>query len=260
MIELQSVTRVYGHKTAVRGLDLALRPGELFAFLGPNGAGKTTTTKMLVGLLQPTSGEVRIGGIDLARQPREASRLVGYVPDQPQLYDKLSGREFLLFVAQVYGMSGAAAHTAIERQIQTFELADFVDFLTESYSHGMKQRLAFAAALVHDPKVLILDEPMVGLDPRSMRLVKDLLRREANRGVTVFMSTHTLPLAEETADRLGIIDEGKLVFLGTMAELRQRMSQETGSLENLYLRLTSPDEAGGPIHTPPAGAAVQEAT
>ncbi len=188
MIELTDVVRKYGDKTAVHGLNLTIPQGELFAFLGPNGAGKTTTIKLLVGLLRPSSGQVRIGGVDVVGNPREANRLTGYVPDEPYLYDKLTGREFLQFIADAYGLSRRDAAEGIQRQIDTFGLAAFIDQLGESYSHGMKQRLVFASALLHQPRVLIVDEPMVGLDPRSMRLVKDLLRQLAQAGMTIFMS------------------------------------------------------------------------
>jgi ABC-2 type transport system ATP-binding protein len=239
MIRLHRVTRTYGRRAAVSGLDLQVRRGELFAFLGPNGAGKTTTIKMLVGLLKATSGRITLGGIDVAVCPREASLLVGYVPDQPYLYDKLSGREFLDFIARMYGLPADEAAANTERRIAAFELAPFIDQLAESYSHGMKQRLAFAAAMVHAPPILIVDEPMVGLDPRSTRFVKDLLRAEARRGTTVFISTHTLSVAEEIADRIGIIDRGQLKFLGSVDELRTSMALAGSSLENLFLALTS---------------------
>jgi ABC-2 type transport system ATP-binding protein len=194
---------------------------------------------MLVGLLQPSAGTLRICGHDVTTAHRQASACVGYVPDEPHLYDKLTGRETLEFVAQMHGQSRSAMQQNIDQQIATFHLGEFVDQLTENYSHGMKQRLVFAAALVHHPQVLIVDEPMVGLDPRSMRLVKDLLRDEARRGATVFMSTHTLAIAEEIADRIGIVDRGRLLFLGTVAELREHLADHDKTLEQLFLRLTS---------------------
>ncbi len=243
MIELCDVIRRYGSKTAVDGLNLTVPAGELFAYLGPNGAGKTTSIKMLVGLLRPTAGQVRLAGIDVVKNPREASRVVGYVPDEPYLYEKLSGREFLQFVAAMYGIQGAAAAESIEEQVARFELRSFIDHLCETYSHGMKQRLVFASALVHRPRVLIVDEPMVGLDPRSMRLVKDLLRRQADSGVTVFMSTHTLSVAEEIADRIGVVDRGRLRFLGSVAQLREQLRLDSHSLEELFLRLTEEEPA-----------------
>jgi ABC-2 type transport system ATP-binding protein len=246
MIELLDVTRTYGDKTAVDGLSLAIPQGELFAFLGPNGAGKTTTIKMLVSLLRPTSGQVRVAGIDIVREPREANRLTGYVPDEPHLYDKLTGREFLQFIAEAYGLSRRDAAESLQRQIETFGLAPFIDQLGESYSHGMKQRLVFASALLHDPRVLIVDEPMVGLDPRSMRLVKNLLRQRSQEGTTIFMSTHTLTVAEEIADRIGVVHHGRLAFLGTVAELRRQLSLEDRSLEDLYLAITDDEEKPAP--------------
>jgi ABC-2 type transport system ATP-binding protein len=237
MIELRELTRRFGAKAAITNLDLDVPAGELFAFLGPNGAGKTTTIKMMVGLLQPTSGAARICGFDVRTQTRDANLRTGYVPDQPYLYDKLSGREFLHFVSQLYGMPPQLAADRIAEQIETFELASFVDDLAESYSHGMKQRLVFASSLVHAPEVLIVDEPMVGLDPRSMRLVKDLLRAKVDEGMTVFMSTHTLAIAEEIADRIGVVTKGRLIFLGTVEQLRMELSSDE-SLEQLFLTLT----------------------
>jgi ABC-2 type transport system ATP-binding protein len=239
MIEFDHVTRTYGPKPAVTDLSLSIPRGELFALLGPNGAGKTTTIKMLVGLLRPSRGAVRICGHDLAKQARNAHLHTGYVPDEPTLYDKLTGREFLWFIADMFGMPRHIATQKIDREIDHFELAEFADDLAESYSLGMKQRLVFAAALLHDPDVLVLDEPMVGLDPRSVRIVKDLLKTRTQEGMTVFMSTHTLAMAEEMADRVGIMVRGQLRFLGTIAELRDHMAVETTNLENLYLELTT---------------------
>lgn len=239
MIEFNDVTRTYGRKTAVAGLQLSIPAGELFAFLGPNGAGKTTTIKMLVGLLRPSSGTVCVAGHDLVGQTREATRLIGYVPDQPFLYGKLSGREFLQFVAEMRGMDRRQAASAIACQAEQFGLGPFLDDLAETYSHGMSQRTVFASALLHDPPVLVVDEPMVGLDPKSVRLVKDLLRARATAGRTVFMSTHTLAIAEEVADRIGIIDSGRLAFLGTLDELRQQPSAHQKTLEQLFLELTA---------------------
>ena len=219
----------------------------MLAFLGPNGAGKTTTIKTIVGLLLPSSGNVRVCGIDAIEQPREASRYIGYVPDQPYLYEKLSGREFLQFTAEMYGLDGKTAAANIERNIAAFELSEFVDQLAESYSHGMKQRVIFAAAMVHDPRVLVVDEPMVGLDPRSMRIVKTLLRDKAAAGSSVFLSTHTLSVAEEIADRIGIIFQGQLQFLGTLEELRSRQ-QSDSNLEDLFLSLTSDASSASSSH------------
>lgn len=241
MIEFAEVTKTYGRKTAVDRLTMSVPAGELFALLGPNGAGKTTSIKMMVGLLRPTSGSVKVCGFDVVRQTREATRCAGYAPDEPYLYDKLTGREFLDFVGRMHGLSHVDA--ACGAQIEQFELADFVDELAENYSHGMKQRVALAAALLHDPEVLVIDEPMVGLDPRSTRLVKDLLRRRADAGKTVFMSTHTLALAEEIADRIGIVHRGRLQCLGTLDELRRRYSARPGNLERMFLDITADEES-----------------
>jgi len=244
MIDLNSVTRTYGKKVAVDGLTLHVPSGELFAFLGPNGAGKTTSIKMMVGLLQPTQGHLEICGFDVVRNSREANLRTGYVPDEPYLYDKLTGREFLQFMAEIYGMEAADSATQIDAQIRQFGLEEFVDQMAESYSHGMKQRLVFASALLHRPAALIVDEPMVGLDPRSMRLVKDILREETRQGTTVFMSTHTLAVAEEIADRIGVITNGQLLFLGTVADLRAKLSSDE-SLEQLFLTLTEEEVGDG---------------
>lgn len=239
MIEFDHISRSYARKVAVDGLSLTVPPGELFALLGPNGAGKTTTMKMLTGLLRPTSGSVRVCGHDLVSDVRRATRLIGYVPEQPFLYEKLSGREFLQFAAEMRGMDRPTVDERIERECAYFELDDFIDELAETYSHGMRQRLVFAAALLHDPPVLVIDEPMVGLDPRSVRAAKDRLRQRAAAGATVFMSTHTLAIAEEIADRIGIMDHGRLYFLGTVSELQSELASHHVSLEPLFLELTN---------------------
>src|SRR3954449_13140317 len=205
MIQLENVTKRYGNKTAVESLSLDIPAGELFAFLGPNGAGKTTTIKMMCGLLFPTTGRVLIGGHDIQGDGDRARQLLSYVPDQPFLYEKLTGREFLQFIADMYGMPRVQGRRRLEEVIETFALDEFVDDLTERYSHGMRQRTVFAAALLHEPKVLIVDEPTVGLDPKSIRLLKDLLREQAAGGTTVFLSTHSLDVAQELADRIGVV-------------------------------------------------------
>lgn len=250
MIEFDHVTRTYGKKRAVDDLSLAIPRGELFALLGPNGAGKTTTIKMLVGLLRPSRGTVRVCGYDVVRTPREAHLHLGYVPDEPCLYDKLTGREFLWFIADVFGMPRHVADRRIAEEVEHFELAEFANDLAESYSLGMKQRLVFAAAFLHDPSVLVLDEPMVGLDPRSVRIVKDLLHERTRQGMTIFMSTHTLAMAEEMADRIGVMVRGRLQFLGTVMELREQMALESTSLEQLYLQFTTKEPVSNAADRP----------
>ena len=237
MIEITDVTKQYGPKVAVKDLNLVVPAGELFAFLGPNGAGKTTTIKMLCGLLFPTTGTVRVGGFDLKAHGDQARAVISYVPDQPFLYEKLTGREFLQFTADLYGMPPARTRKKMAEVIELFHLDDFVDDLTERYSHGMRQRTVFAAAIIHEPQLLIADEPTVGLDPKSIRELKTLLRRLAAEGMTVFLSTHTLDIAEELADRIGIIDHGQLIGCGTMADLRKQAARD-GSLEDLFMAIT----------------------
>jgi ABC-2 type transport system ATP-binding protein len=237
MIELQHVTKRYGTKTAVEDLNLHIAAGELFAFLGPNGAGKTTTIKLLCGLLFPTAGQVSVGGFDLRRDGDQARQLLSYVPDQPFLYEKLTGREFLQFIADMYGMPRAHGLRRMDEVIKIFGLDEFVDDLTERYSHGMRQRTVFAAALLHEPKVLIVDEPTVGLDPQSVRLLKNLLRALADQGVTVFMSTHSLDVVQELADRIGVMNRGKLISCGSLEALQQQAALP-GTLEEVFLKLT----------------------
>jgi len=238
MIEFNDITRTYARKVAVDGLTLEIPSGQLFALLGPNGAGKTTTIKMLTGLLRPTRGTVRVCGHDLVTEVRHATSSIGYVPEEPFLYDKLSGREFLEFVAEMRGLDHSVIEKRIQRECQYFDLHDFIDDLTETYSHGMKQRLVFASAMLHDPPVLVIDEPMIGLDPRSVRIAKDRMCKQAAAGTTIFMSTHTLAIAEEIADRIGIMNHGRLHFLGTVDELQRELASHHRSLELLFLELT----------------------
>jgi ABC-2 type transport system ATP-binding protein len=235
----------------VRDLSLDIPAGELFAFLGPNGAGKTTTIKLMCGLLFPTSGRIRLGGYDLARDGEKARQLLSYVPDQPFLYEKLTGREFLQFIADMYGVDRAHSRRRIDEVVGLFQLTDFVDDLTERYSHGMRQRTVFASALLHEPKVLIVDEPTVGLDLRSVRLLKDLLRQEADRGTTVFLSSHSLDIVQEVATRMAIIDRGQLIACGSLGALRAQ-AEVDGSLEEVFLKMTEEESAEVP------GAAVKE--
>jgi ABC-2 type transport system ATP-binding protein len=237
MIQLEHVTKLYGAKAAVRDLTLDIAAGELFAFLGPNGAGKTTTIKMMVGLLFPTHGVVRIGGHDLSTAGDKARQLLSYVPDQPFLYEKLTGREFLQFIADMYGLPAEVGEQRIAEVVKLFNLHEFVDELTERYSHGMRQRTVFASALVHEPAVLIVDEPTVGLDPRSVRELKDLLRKQADQGTTVFLSSHSLDVVEELADRIAIVEHGRLISCGTLEALRTQAAVD-GSLEEVFLKMT----------------------
>ncbi|MAT71452.1 MAG: ABC transporter [Planctomycetaceae bacterium] len=237
MLRFEHVSRTYGSRLAVDDLDLEIKAGELFALLGHNGAGKTTTIKMLVGLLRPNRGSITVGAYDAVASPREVSRLIGYVPDQPFLYDKLSAREFLHFVADMYGLSATVSGEAVAREIERFRLTEFADRLAESYSHGMRQRTVFAAAMIHDPPVLVVDEPMVGLDPQSIKLVKDLMQQYVRSGRTVLMSTHTLGVAEQIADRVGVMKNGKLIFNGPVSELSEAVKGTDGSLEAMYLAM-----------------------
>jgi ABC-2 type transport system ATP-binding protein len=242
MIELDNVVKRYGTKTAVSGLSLRVEQGELFAFLGPNGAGKTTTIKMICGLLFPTEGNVRVGGYDILDQGDQARQLLSYVPDTPFLYEKLTGREFLQFIAEMYGLPKAHGARRLDEVVGLFGLDEFVDDLTERYSHGMRQRTVFAAALLHEPRVLVVDEPTVGLDPRSVRLLKDVLRGLSAAGTTVFLSTHSLDIAQELAQRIGIVDRGRLIGCGTLDALRRQASLD-GSLEDVFLKLTEEEPA-----------------
>jgi ABC-2 type transport system ATP-binding protein len=237
LIELQHLVKRYGDKTAVDDVTLEVHAGEIFGFLGPNGAGKTTTIRVVVGLLQPTSGTVRVGGYDVQTQPLQAKAICGYVPDQPNLYAKLTARELLRFVGDLYGVKRSQVEHRIEELLRLFDLTAAGDDTIDSYSHGMKQKTALAAALMHDPRVLVLDEPTVGLDPKSARLFKDILRQMADRGAAVFLSTHILEIAEHMCDRIGIIDRGRLIAVGTIEELRA-LGKGERSLEDIFLSLT----------------------
>ncbi len=243
MIELQAVTRSYGRFTAVHPLDLHVRRGELFGFLGPNGAGKTTTIRMVTGVLQPSSGTIRIAGKDLQQDPIGAKRHIGYIPDRPALYEKLTGGEFLRFVSGLWGREGNAVERRIDELLDVFSLSDWKNALVESYSHGMKQKLLICSALVHSPDAIVVDEPMVGLDPRAARMMKDLMRSYVQQGGTVFLSTHTLEVAETLCDRIAILSGGRIQGMGTMDELRHQAASGAAGLEEIFLKLTGSEQA-----------------
>jgi ABC-2 type transport system ATP-binding protein len=229
----------YGGFTAVNGIDLQVHRGEIFGFLGPNGAGKTTTIRMVAGILEPSAGRIVVGGHDLAREPMAARARIGYIPDRPFLYEKLTGVEFLRFAAGLWGHEGPEVEERIEKLLALFSLSEWSDELIESYSHGMRQKILISSALVHRPELIVVDEPMVGLDPRSARLLKELLRSFVAGGGTVFLSTHTLEVAEALCDRIAILSRGEILALGSMAELRQQVSTSGGEhLEDIFLKLT----------------------
>jgi ABC-2 type transport system ATP-binding protein len=238
MIRLDELTKRYGKHVAVDRLSLDVPAGEVFGFLGPNGAGKTTTIKMMAGLLRPTSGRIELAGHDLEREPEEAKAVLGFIPDRPFLYEKLSATELLRFVAGIYGINGHELDHRIDELLELVELREFRGDLIESFSHGMKQRLVMAASFIHDPRVLVVDEPMVGLDPKGARLIKEIFRERCRDGTTIFMSTHTLEVAQELCDRIGIIFKGKLIALGTMDQLQQQAQTELPELEPIFLKLT----------------------
>ena len=242
MIHTESLTKRFGDNVAVDHLDLEIPEGEFFCFLGPNGAGKTTTIKMLTGRIQPTSGRATIGGFDISTEPVKAKELLGYIPDHPFLYEKLTGREFMDFVAGLYKMSGDHLDDWVDELLETFELTEMGDHLIDNYSHGMRQKLSFASCFLHRPKIVIVDEPWVGLDPKNIRSVKTYLKRKTREeGLTVLMSTHTLSIAEEIADRIGIIHLGKLLHIGTVGEI-MKLEDSSETLEDVFLELTKGDE------------------
>ncbi len=239
MITLEHLTKRFGTVSAVRDLDLAVSKGEIFGFIGPNGAGKTTTIRMMGGILQPTSGTVSICGIPMHTRPETAKQKIGFIPDRPYLYEKLTGMEFLRFTADLYAVHPDRFQEKAEALLEKFSLLDWSAERIESYSHGMRQRLIMSSALLHDPEVIIVDEPMVGLDPAGIKMVKDLFRRLSRKGVTVFMSTHTLTVAEDVCDRIGIIRKGELLTTGTTEMLRQQAKLDRADLEDVFIKLTS---------------------
>jgi len=238
MIELVNLVKNYGDLTAVNDITLTIPRGEFFAMLGPNAAGKTTTLKLLAGLMKPTSGATRVCGFDMQRQPLEARRRLAYVPDFPFLYEKLTAWEFFRFTGHLFQMADARITANAQELIPRFHLTNFVNRPLESLSHGTRQRVAIVSALLHDPEVFVIDEPMVGLDPQHARVVKDVFKERSRAGVTVLVSTHQLSIAEEMADRIGIIHGGRLVAVGTREELRQQ-SGSSGALEDIFLSLTA---------------------
>ncbi len=242
MIRLRGLTKRYGNFVAVDNIDLHVARGELFGFLGPNGAGKTTTLRIIAGILRPSEGQVELGGDDVVKNPMAAKARLGFIPDRPFVYEKLTGAEFLRFVAGLYGQDGAVIERRIDELFELFELSVWKHQLVESYSHGMRQKLIISSALIHRPECIVVDEPMVGLDPKSARLLKDIFRAFVERGGTVLMSTHTLEVAQAMCDRIAIIQDGSIVAEGTITELREQTATHDASLEELFLKLT-----GGPV-------------
>ena len=245
MIELTQLSKKYGSFTAVDRLDLFVPKGELFGFLGPNGAGKTTTLRMIAGILRPSAGSVRIAGLDLAERPIEAKSRLGFIPDRPFIYEKLTGMEFLRFVAGLFKQDGPEVEHRGRELLALFDLEDGRDEVVESYSHGMRQKLIISSAFVHRPDVIVVDEPMVGLDPKATKTLKDLFREYTRRGHTIMMSTHTLEVAETLCDRIGIIQQGKILACGTMDDLRRHAVRGDEGLEEIFLRLTGENAARG---------------
>ena len=241
MIRLTSLTKRYGSFTAVDDISLSVPPGELFGFLGPNGAGKTTTLRMIAGILKPTAGTIEIGGIDIEKDPIAAKSKLGFIPDRPFIYEKLTGIEFLRFVAGLYGQEGNEVEHRARELLALFDLDDWREELVESYSHGMRQKLIVSSAFVHRPQVVVVDEPHVGLDPKSIKILRDIFREYARRGHTIMMSTHTLETAESLCDRIAIIINGKIGVCGTMDELRQQTKK--GNLEEIFLKLSGENAA-----------------
>ncbi len=249
MLLLEDLSKDYDGFWALQDLSLEIPDGEFFCFLGPNGAGKTTTIKIITGLLRPAKGRALICGKDIQRQPLEAKRLIGYIPDTPYLYEKLSGRDFMHFVGKLYDMERPEVDAAVDKYFSAFRIDHAADNLIENYSFGMRQKLCFSAAFMHRPRVLVVDEPMVGIDPQSARTLKNMLREFCAGGGTVFLSTHLLAIAEELCDRLGIITHGTLKFLGSIPDLGRQLSRE-GTLEDLFLELTADGvtaQAGNPF-------------
>jgi ABC-2 type transport system ATP-binding protein len=238
MIAIHDLVKKYGSFTAVDGVTLEVARGEIHGFLGPNGAGKTTTIRMIAGLLKPTSGRILVNGHNLASEPERAKASLGFIPDRPFIYEKLTAGEFLRFHAGLYGLDGPGVPERVREMLELFELSRWEDELVESFSHGMKQRLVMCAAFLHRPEAVLVDEPMVGLDPRGARLIKDVFRRMSERGVAILMSTHTLEVAQEMCDRISIILKGKIIARGTVPELRAMAGNPADQLTSVFLKLT----------------------
>jgi len=237
MIDLINITKDYGTTIAVNNLNLHVASGEIYGFIGPNGAGKTTTIRMMGGIIEPSSGSIIIDGIDMKENPVAAKKIIGVVPDRPFLYEKLTGAEFLKFIADIYEVDAQSVRQRSDNLLRQFALWDWANEIIEAYSHGMKQRLIIAAALMHDPKILVVDEPMVGLDPFAVRMVKDIFKDLAAKNVAIFVSTHTLSIAEDLCDRIGVIHKGNLVAQGTMDELNSAAQTQKAKLEEVFLTL-----------------------
>jgi len=237
-IVIEHLTKRFGEYQAVDDISLTVRPGEIFGFLGPNGAGKTTTIKMLAGLLKPDRGKIMIMGRDLALEPETCKQQTGYIPDRPYLYEKLTGEEFLEFIASLYRLPEGDFNRRVEEYLHLFDLSEWRHHLIESYSHGMRQKLIITSVFMLAPPLIVVDEPMIGLDPKSARIVKELFKKHARKGGAVFLSTHSLEIAEELCDRIGIILHGRLQSLGTMADLRRESQLEESGLEDVFLQLT----------------------
>jgi len=246
MIHLKNLSKRFAKTLAVDHIDIDVPPGQVMGFLGPNGAGKTTTIRMMAGLMQPDTGTIVLGGFDLAKEPEKAKALTGFVPDRPYVYEKLTGWEFLEFSAGMYRVDAAALNRLGTYYLELFELLDWKDELIEGYSHGMKQRLIISAALLHQPKIFIIDEPMVGLDPRGVRLVKDLFTQMAHaRGMAVFLSTHTLAVAEEICTIVAIIHKGRIIASDTPSNIKTSIARTEGNLEKAFLKLTGHEDVDG---------------
>ncbi len=238
MIDINKLSRRFGDHWAVRDLTLTVDTGELFCFLGPNGAGKTTTIKMITGLLQPTAGSIRVNGLDLQREPLRVKQMIGYIPDTPYLYDRLTASEFFDFTGELYSMNESEIRQAKPALFNLFGITEHADHLVRDLSHGFRQRLLYAVSFLHQPSALFIDEPLIGLDPYTIRLIKDLLKRKTDEGMSIFLTTHILALAEDIADRIGIIHHGRLAAVGTLEELRVQ-SGVSGTLEDIFLQLTA---------------------